>query len=251
MKILVIGDGCNDMFRYGRCERLSPEAPVPIFLPIRDTVNGGMALNVADNIESLGVKCDLITNDIRPMKTRLVDEVSNQIIVRIDENDKIKEIIAKDFDNIDFSQYDAVVISDYDKGFLSDTAIRLITERHNLVFMDTKKKLDSWANGVKVIKLNEKEFNENYEWLLHHVDGDVIMTRGKDGAVLNFSQEFPIEDEHPVRDLSGAGDTFLAGLVVKYLEKNNIEEAIRFANKCASWVVTQKGVVAVDPKQLQ
>ena len=250
MKVLVIGDGCIDLFQYGVCERLSPEAPVPIFRPTTLTTSGGMAINVADNIEALGIECDVVTNDIRPTKTRYVDEVSNQILLRVDVNDKIKEILAKDFDSIDFSKYDAIVISDYNKGFLSDTAIRLITERHNLVFMDTKKKLGSWSLGVEVLKLNEKEFFENYNWLLGMTEHELVMTKGKDGAVYNFSKKFPIENEHPVRDLSGAGDTFLAALVVKYLEKNNMEEAISFANKCASWVVTQKGVVAVDPNQL-
>ena len=38
--------------------------------------------------------------------------------------------------------------------------------------------------------------------------------------------------------------------VWNYLKNNNIEEAIRFANKCASWVVTQKGVVVIDPTQI-
>jgi D-beta-D-heptose 7-phosphate kinase/D-beta-D-heptose 1-phosphate adenosyltransferase len=241
------------MFRYGRCERLSPEAPVPIFLPKREYVNGGMALNVADNIESLGVKCDLITNDIRPMKTRLVDEVSNQIIVRIDENDKIREITMGDLRKIKYSQYDAVVISDYDKGFLSEDAIEIISQSHELVFMDSKKKMGWWSNGIDVIKVNHKEFLENAKYLTEDYAerlGTLVVTMGKDGAVCNNKWAFPIEDEHPVRDLSGAGDTFLAGLVVEYIKNNDIESAIRFANKCASWVVTQKGVVAIDPTQI-
>jgi len=249
-KVLVIGDGCSDVFRYGICDRISPEAPVPVMKPTRTTGNGGMAINVFENLKALGVDCDIITNDIRPVKTRYVDEISNQMLLRVDENDKIREILAKDFDKIDFSQYDAVVISDYDKGFLSDVAIHHITEKHNLVFMDTKKKLDSWAYGVEVIKLNEKEFNENQEWLLTHVEGKLIKTRGKNGAVLDFTKEFPIEDEHEVRDLSGAGDTFLAALVADYVKNNDICEAIRFANRCAAWVVSQKGVAVVNPEKI-
>ena len=249
-KVLVIGDGCSDVFRYGTCDRLSPEAPVPVMKPTRTTGNGGMAINVYENLKALGIDADIITNDIRPVKTRYVDDVSNQMLLRVDESDSIKEITAEDFDKIDFNQYYAVVISDYDKGFLSDTALRLITERHNLVFMDTKKKLGSWSLGVEVLKINEKEFFENYNWLLGQTEQELIMTKGKDGAVLNFSQKFPIEDEHEVRDLSGAGDTFLAGLVASYVKNNDICEAIRFANRCAAWVVSQKGVVVVDPDKL-
>ena len=44
-----------------------------------------------------------------------------------------------------------------------------------------------------------------------------------------------------VKDLSGAGDTFMAGLVVKFIETQDIEKSIKFANQCASKVVTQKG----------
>ena len=77
------------------------------------------------------------------------------------------------------------------------------------------------------------------------------MTKGKDGAVLNNNEKFPIEDEHEVRDLSGAGDTFLAALVAKYIENYDICEAIKFANKCAAWVVTQKGVVVVDLSKIK
>jgi sugar/nucleoside kinase (ribokinase family) len=54
-----------------------------------------------------------------------------------------------------------------------------------------------------------------------------------------------------VRDLTGAGDTFLAGLVAGYLEKNNIYDAIIFANRCAAWAVTQKGVSVVDRYKIQ
>ena len=62
MKILVIGDSCKDVFIYGTANRLCPEAPVPVFIPKRKTETGGMAANVYENIESLSVDVDLITN---------------------------------------------------------------------------------------------------------------------------------------------------------------------------------------------
>ena len=249
-KVLVIGDGCTDIFQYGKCNRLSPEAPIPIFNPTYVTTNSGMAINVADNIKALGVDCDIITNDMRPAKTRYIDEVSNQILLRVDVNDEIPEIEEKIIDDITFENYDAVVISDYNKGYLTEEDIEYIGKRHPLVFMDTKKKLDTFSEPINFLKLNEKEYGENYHWL-RGVDYDystLIMTKGKDGAILDRAKIFPIENAHPVRDLSGAGDTFLAGLVVEYLKNKNIEDAINFANKCSAWVVTQKGVVTVDPK---
>jgi D-beta-D-heptose 7-phosphate kinase/D-beta-D-heptose 1-phosphate adenosyltransferase len=245
-KVLVIGDGCSDVFRYGKCERLSPEAPVPIFLPSRTTGNGGMAINVAENLKALGIECDVMTNDIRPVKTRYVDEVSNQMLIRVDEKDEIKPITSEELEFFNLENYVAVVISDYNKGYLSDDDIMWIAENHPLTFMDTKKELGPWCEDIKFLKINNKEFKANEDYLRNYYPGNLIVTKGKDGAVLNFDQKFPIENEHDVRDLSGAGDTFLAALVAKYIENNDICEAIRFANKCSAWVVTQKGVVVVD-----
>ena len=250
-KVLIIGDSCEDIFRYGKCVRLCPEAPVPIFNPTTHIKNGGMAMNLYNNLKALGIQCDIITNLIKPLKIRYVDEVSNQILLRVDETDAIEPILKKQLEMINFSKYTAVIISDYNKGYLSEEDIEFITNNQSLVFIDTKKKFGDWLLNVQIIKVNAVEFNANRDWLYDtKFKGNLIVTSGKGGAILNFEKVFEIEKEHPVRDLSGAGDTFLAGLVVKYLEKNNIEEAIRFANKCASWVVTQKGVVAIDPTQI-
>ena len=251
MKVLVIGDGCSDVFRYGTCDRISPEAPVPIMKPTRTTGNGGMAINVYENLKALGVDCDIMTNDIRPVKTRYVDEISNQMLLRVDESDEIRPLMVEELEAIDFIKYYAVVISDYDKGYLIDVDIKYISNRHNLVFMDTKKKLGKWAMNIKYIKLNNKEFDENVNREFRDkYPHNLIVTKGKNGAVLNFSKEFPIEDEHEVRDLSGAGDTFLAGLVADYVKNNDICEAIRFANRCAAWVVSQKGVAVIDSEKI-
>lgn len=256
-KILIIGDSCVDAFQYGICERLSPEAPVPIFKPTRCIENGGMSRNVYTNIKHLGVDCDVLSNFTRPRKTRLVDEVSNQILVRVDENDKIDPVETKYLNTYDYSKYDALIISDYNKGFLSKNHIRIISNQHPMVFMDTKKELGSWALNVGFIKINNIEYKKNENWLKNKYKGNLIVTKGSEGAELitntlnlNEKKEFKIENEHPVRDLTGAGDTFLAALVVEYLKNNDINEAIKFANKCASWVVTQKGVVPVDSQKI-
>ena len=55
MRFLVIGDSCTDKFIYGKCERICPEAPVPVFSPVKTKTNGGMAANVKANVEALGV----------------------------------------------------------------------------------------------------------------------------------------------------------------------------------------------------
>ena len=50
-KILVIGDSCTDVYHYGECERISPEAPVPILRHIESIKIGGMAKNVYENFK--------------------------------------------------------------------------------------------------------------------------------------------------------------------------------------------------------
>jgi len=248
-KVLVIGDSCEDMFRYGMCDRISPEAPVPIMKPTRTTGNGGMAINVFENLKALGVECDIITNDIRPVKTRYVDEVSNQMLLRVDERDEVRAITADTLQNINYNQYVAIVISDYNKGYIDEDDIKYIASRHPLVFMDTKKKIGEWVRGIEVIKINEKEAQENSEWLTKTYEGELVVTLGNRGS-RHWFHEIPIITEHPVRDLSGAGDTFLAALVADYIKNSDIRRAIEFANRCAAWVVTQKGVAIVDPEKI-
>ena len=64
MKILVIGDSCKDTYEYGTCERMCPEAPVPVFQPTKSKSNMGMAGNVAANVHSLGYDCDIDINKV-------------------------------------------------------------------------------------------------------------------------------------------------------------------------------------------
>lgn len=258
-KVLVIGDGCKDVFQYGKCERLSPEAPVPVFKPVKAKENGGMAINVYNNLVGLGVECDIRTYS-GITKTRYIDEVSNQMLLRIDEHDQIfmSPTTYNHLMELDYSQYKAIVISDYNKGYLTQEMIKHIADNHPLVFMDTKKKIGKWAWNVKYIKINKKEFNQNMDYLMLEHPNDTIVTLGKEGAAryYNDNGECKMEtyqnvDEHPVRDLTGAGDTFLAALVAGYLEKNNIDDAIIFANRCAAWAVTQKGISVVDRYKIE
>ena len=82
-KILVIGDSCKDIYTYGKCPRLCPDAPVPVFIPKYTVNKGGMALNVYDNVVSLGVECDLVTNTNSIKKTRFVDDKTKRLIPKI------------------------------------------------------------------------------------------------------------------------------------------------------------------------
>ena len=102
MKILIIGDKGTDIFSYGECNRICPEAPVPVFTPVHQTENEGMAGNLYRNLLGLLSKEDSITllsNTETITKTRLVDLKSNQMLVRVDTNDSCKRVIKQELDN--------------------------------------------------------------------------------------------------------------------------------------------------------
>jgi len=249
MKILVIGECGIDRYHYTKSNRLSPEAPVPVLNLVKTVDNYGMAGNVKRNLEVLGATVDLITNRCSTIiKTRFVDEHTNQMFIRFDENDVAEPMTRQEFDSIKWKDYDAVVVSDYNKGFLKTYQILNISMAHKLVFMDTKKILDDWADQVNFIKLNQHELNnsklsgltgKSREFILNNI----IVTTGKGGCTYQ-NVTYPV-DNVDVKDLSGAGDTFLAGLVVKYLECGDMPTSLIFANECATIVVQKRGVSTV------
>jgi D-beta-D-heptose 7-phosphate kinase/D-beta-D-heptose 1-phosphate adenosyltransferase len=245
MRFLVIGDSCVDIFRYGKVNRLAPEAPVPIIIPENETSNPGMAGNVVRNIEALGHKVDFITNINEIKKIRYVCSKYNHLLLRVDENDSCQPITQKVLDRINWTNYDAIVISDYCKGFISEQDIEFISQKHPIVFLDTKKILGEWAHNVSFIKINFHEY-ENNEYILSKdkvLSNKTIVTRGKHGCVFK-NTNYPTQ-EVSVKDVSGAGDTFLSGLVVEYARSKNIESAINFAQECTTVVVQKKGVSTI------
>jgi len=250
VKVLVIGDSCEDIFIYGDITRLSPEAPVPVLQPIRETKHGGMALNVYNNFLALDAKVDIITNEKSQIrKVRYVDIRTNQMVLRVDENDECKEIdeITRMHvynNRYQDKTYDAIVISDYCKGFLSKTDIELLCKTNKNVFIDTKKQLGGWIQNATFIKINSAEYKKNYEYFKTNDFVDkLIVTLGGEGCLYN-GKKYPVK-EVPVKDVSGAGDTFIAGLVRGYLDTQDIEKAIKFAQECTTLVVQKHGVSTV------
>lgn len=246
-KVLVIGDACEDVYVYGKSSRLAPEAPVPVFVPSIEKKNGGMAKNVYNNLVSLGINCDIIHNAKEIQKIRYVDEKTNHIFIRIDTSeediDRVQDyLIDKEF----LSQYDAVVVSDYNKGFLTKEDIEKICYHHPLTFMDTKKYLGRWCKDCTWIKINEPEFHKtqrDIEGLEHIFSDKLIVTLSEKGCRYKDST-YPVEKVE-IKDLTGAGDTFLAAFVSEYLKTKDVEKSIVFANECATEVVQLKGVNVV------
>jgi bifunctional ADP-heptose synthase (sugar kinase/adenylyltransferase) len=244
MKILVIGDSCKDVFIYGTVDKLCPDAPVPVLIPHHQTESGGMAANVYENIESLGVDVDIITNSKVITKVRYIEEKTNHQIIRVDsEQSKIPRI--KNISQIPFQQYDAIVISDYNKGFLEYDDIKYITKQHSVVFIDTKKIINNKMQNARFIKINETEYKANVHagQMFETFENQLIITLGGNGC--RFKDKHYKVDKVEIKDNSGAGDTFMSALVVEYCNSQDIDKAIDYANQCATIVVQHKGITKI------
>jgi D-beta-D-heptose 7-phosphate kinase/D-beta-D-heptose 1-phosphate adenosyltransferase len=175
-KVLLIGESCIDKFVYGECTRLNPEAPTPVFIPKEETTNSGMASNVKENLKTLGIHPTFITNENECIKTRFVDEQSNYILLRVDDDINYEPLHIDECGNIEY--YDAVIISDYDKGLITPELVLEISKRAKLTFMDTKKELTYWVLDVDYIKLNKQEYNRNKQYVDSHLKDKTIVTMG-------------------------------------------------------------------------
>lgn len=248
MSILVIGESCNDEYVYGRTTRLAPEAPVPVLQPLWQTNVGGMSMNVLENLKALKAHADIVTNWNWEtiVKRRYIDSKTNQMIVRVDTNDAKYGRI--NLSNIEWNDYHAIIISDYDKGFVTEEDIQTISTKHSLVFLDTKKVLGSWAEKVAFIKINNFEYEATKHTITPKLQQRLIITMGGEGC-LHGGVQYQVPDVD-VKDTCGAGDTFIASLTYEYLNTKSIAEAIKFANKCATQVIQKKGTSKIDLKKL-
>jgi len=249
IKILVIGDSCTDVFKYGHVPRLAPEGPAPVFNPMQTKSNGGMALNVQANIEAIGAQVTLITQAENIVKTRYVDERTNSLLLRVDEEQKVSRIspnIAKSIiDNVcNDTFYDAIIISDYCKGFLKEVDIEEISSNNSNVFLDTKKIFGEWCCACDYIKINHVEF-EKTKHTIEKLDlyNNLIITHSDKGC--EYQGTMNTVDRVFCKVMSGAGDTFISGLVCEWVRTKNIHKGIIFAQECATKVVQKLGVCTI------
>ena len=238
MDILVIGESCLDIFVYCEAIRLAPDLPVPVLQELYKKKNPGMAMNVFRNIKSFGAEVSIVTNqDWESItKTRYVHDKTNHTFIRVDTPHIVAPMNISDMKY----NYELIIISDYNKGFLTEQTIEHICNNHHNVFLDTKKCLGKWASNAKYIKINNYEYERSKDYIDESLEQKIITTKGSEGAIHNGKTYSAAKVE--VRDTSGAGDTFMAALAVNYFKTQNIEVAIDFANHMASEVVRKKGV---------
>ena len=241
-KILIVGDSCLDVYSYCSASRLAPDKPVPVLEVLSRTETPGMAHNVFCNVESLGVFCDIVTNLNwqEVIKNRYVHSSSNHMFMRVDTAPTIERI---DLSKLSLDYYETIIVSDYDKGFLLYDDIEYICSSHPQVILDTKKVLDTWAMNAKFIKINNYEFDRSKKFIEQNMKSKIIQTMGGDGCFYN-GKLYPVQ-KMDVIDVSGAGDSFMSALCVKYTQTSDIEQSIEFANQCASEVVKHRGTTII------
>jgi D-beta-D-heptose 7-phosphate kinase/D-beta-D-heptose 1-phosphate adenosyltransferase len=242
VKVLVIGEVCTDKFVYCDIKRLSPEAPVPVLNPIKTVKNQGMAGNTIANIKALTPEyyTMLLGQSETITKTRYVEKKSNHMFLRVDEGeDKITPFKWSMTIDIMIGEADIVVVSDYNKGYLSNGDLKEIARKSKLSILDSKRKLtNDIIEKYTFVKLNESEHLNNPNL----TTDNIIVTLGSNGAKYKDTH-LPSPNPQQTIDVSGAGDTFTAAFIVKYFETKDVLFAINFANKKASEVVSKRGVV--------
>ena len=286
-KVLVVGDTILDIYCHGEVNRISPEAPVPVFDFIKEEHILGGATNVAANIRTLSgdprVKIDyfgfhsldiqtlLGAHDINCIGVPVSKEdvlvkkrfvADQQQLLRVDNykkyaREEIQAVNELTFKQLDLTQYDIIVVSDYDKNTLDIEQFDLLAETPNIPKIIDLKRVRSEMMSFRIptsciLKCNLKEFDSNPHISL--LGARVIVTTGEQGYWFPETNErFPrAKSNGEVVDVVGAGDVFLAGMAVNFLESGTLDPyaSAAFGNLCAGEKVKHFGTVAVKRKMI-
>lgn len=304
LRILVVGDVMLDRYIWGDATRISPEAPVPVIDIARETWTAGGAGNVALNIASLGARCTIagyfgdddggrrlvkalrekkIATIATPgssqtiMKTRVL--VQRQQLCRIDRESPpqayaIPADVAEKLLRPAIRACDAVVLSDYAKGILSNELVARVTvlarAAGKFVALDPKPRRKLAFHGLDLITPNKRESLElaGIELAPHapypaaeicarlhelYATKHLVVTLGEEGMLLSSGgkilKTIPTAARE-VYDVSGAGDTALAALALALAAGARLETAAHFANAAAGVVVGKLGTATVSPREL-
>ncbi len=297
-KVLVVGDIMLDRYWHGPTQRISPEAPVPIVKINQDEDRPGGAANVALNIASIGGKVTLagitgndeaaktIESYLRsldidcyfdkqqdvPTITKLRVMSRNQQLIRLDFEESLaainKSALTNNIAEL-VQQHDVMLLSDYDKGTLSEvqTLIKLAKHHQIPVLVDPKGTDFSRYQGASILTPNMSEFEavvgkcqneadlvQKGQRLLKKLDLEaMLITRSEQGMTLlrNGEEEFHLPTQaKEVYDVTGAGDTVIATLALGLAAKADFRHASALANIAAGIVVGKLGTSAVSEAEL-
>lgn len=260
MKILVVGEHCKDNYVYGECSRLSPEGPVPVFIPKEEKSYDGMAGNTYANLLNIKeeeedevriVSNKFIDQALSCMKTRLIDSKTNQILLRVDTHDYFKRITSFQLNEainlLEVDGFDLLIVSDYNKGFLTDNDLIRLGEAAKLSVLDSKRKLSQDViDSFDVIKLNQKEYEANKDKFADFSNRmKAVITLGSKG-VQYLDKTHAAPKELQTFDVSGAGDVFTAVMSYNYCKYQDMIEAIRDAQECCNSVIQKRGTCVYE-----
>ena len=305
LKILVIGDVMLDEYFLGSVERASPEAPVPVVKMGAESRGLGGAANVASVAAALGSavrllgvvgddaagerflsECEQAGIDAegvsrlagRPTTRKLRILAQHQQVVRLDWEDPspVEEVVGTSMvERLRSGEpADAIVISDYSKGFLSPEVLEAVIgvgrEWGVPVLVDPKSSDISRYQGATVLKPNIQELEavigrrlrEDLEADLTELSGSLLETAGVETLIVTLGERgmavfspdvepfFVPTSVREVYDVSGAGDTAIAALALSLAAGAGFRDAVQMANEAAGIAVGKSGVAVVEPREL-
>lgn len=227
LNVLIIGDVMIDNYLWGKVDRISPEAPVPIVSVQKKESRLGGAANVAINVQALGanpILCAVIGGDTngrafldllqqmnmsseglfqsndRPttVKTRVIG--NNHQMLRVDEEkeedinaSEKKQLINRVTAIINRKKIDVIIFEDYDKGLISksliDQVIKLARQKNIPVAADPKKRNFNLYRHIDLFKPNLKELRDGMKIDLEKNNIDELKS-----AVKKLSAEHDIKN---------------------------------------------------------
>jgi len=251
MKVLVIGDIIIDKYITGTSTRLSPEAPVPVVSQHDSWEQWGGAYLVYLNLMSLGVDVEMLDVSYpKCVKTRVLCD--GHYVTRIDQDyetdgEKTLDIIKRK----DFSAYDIVILSDYNKGVLTFAAdiIAHINKYDCRIIVDPKRHC-SYYDGAWLIKPNKKEYEE---FGFANWTKNLIVTAASEPTIAEIGgKQYTVKPEPvEVSDVTGAGDCFLATFVYGLSIGKDYEASLKLAIKGATESVKHVGTYVLKQEDLQ
>ena len=302
--VAVIGDIIMDRYIWGDVTRISPEAPVPVVKVKRTTANLGGAGNVAMNLKGLGctpilvgtrgedpngaVLMDILNREslehhiltipdhITTTKTRIIGQ--RQQVVRLDEESSnyiipvLHAQLMKHIKSI-CSTVDAVIISDYGKGLMTENITKEIIKhccaKKMPVFVDPKGvSWERYSNATCITPntselyltapydmQDESDLEKQTTKLMQKLALEyLLVTRGAQGMTLFAKNASPTRipaKAKEVFDVSGAGDTVIATITATFAAGLTMQEAAEIANKAASVVVGKIGTQPIEAVELR
>ena len=295
--LLVVGDCMLDCYCFGQAARISPEAPVPVVRIERRDERPGGAANVALNsatlgthtyllglcgddqsgtqlkyyLEQAGVHTHLVTVPDKPTITKSRVVALQQQLLRFDEESLFSSTqsaqLIPQLESL-VQTVDAVILSDYGKGTLSESVIQVALQAKVPVLVDPKGHDFSRYQGATLLTPNRKEFEAIVGPCFNEQDlvqkgldiikaydlKGLLITRGAEGMTLlqaDGSRYHLPAQRHDVFDVTGAGDTVISVLACALAAGSDLVNSTKLANLAASLAVTQLGAVAITPSELK